>query len=136
VRNFVTKSWNRTSRENAFTVDTLMNCPACHSESIRRSRRRSALDYLFSAATLLPWRCMSCEARFHARAVPIHNLYYAHCPICGNADLQRIAPEHVSGIASALWKILKLPAMRCDPCRHKFFTLRPLQRRKGGAAAV
>jgi DNA-directed RNA polymerase subunit RPC12/RpoP len=136
VRKFVTKSWNGTSRENTFTIDTLMNCPACHSEWIRRSRRRSALDYLFSVASVLPWRCMSCRRRFRARAVPIHYLFYAHCPICGNVDLQRIAPVHVPGIASALWRILKLPAMRCEFCRHKFFTLRPLLRRKDGVAAV
>jgi DNA-directed RNA polymerase subunit RPC12/RpoP len=79
---------------------------------------------------------MTCEARFHARAIPIRHLFYARCPICGNADLQRISSEHVPGIASALWRILKLPAMRCEPCRHKFFTVRPLQRGKDDAAAV
>jgi hypothetical protein len=113
-----------------------MNCPVCQSELIRRSRRRSPLDYLFSVASVVPWRCMSCEARFHARAIPIRHLFYAHCSLCGNLDLQRIARDHVPGMASSLWRFLRLPALRCEPCRHKFFSLRPLHRRKSDAAAI
>jgi len=130
------RHWSGKFFHYPYAIYTLMNCPACHSELIRRSRRQSALDYLFSAANVLPWRCMSCEARFHARAIPVHHLFYAHCPVCGNLDLQRIPPDHVHGMASSLWRILRLSALRCEPCRHKFFTLRPLQRGKGGGAAV
>jgi hypothetical protein len=56
------------------------------------------------------------------------SLIYAHCSICGNLDLQRIAPERVDGATSMLGRILGIPALRCVPCRHKFFSVRPLRR--------
>jgi hypothetical protein len=83
------------------------------------------MDYLFSSADILPWRCEACESRFHARPVPFRISLYAHCSICGSADLQRIAPEHVPGWSAFLGRLLGLPSLRCDPCRHKFFSLRP-----------
>jgi hypothetical protein len=52
---------------------------------------------------------------------------YAHCRICGNLELQRISPQHVPGATSIIGRILGLPALRCDPCRHKFFSVRPLR---------
>jgi len=102
-----------------------MNCPACQAAACRRSRRRSASDYLFSTVGVVPWRCRSCEIRFHARAIPLRYLFYARCRICGNLELQRISPEKVAGVLSRLGRWLKLPAVRCAPCRHKFFSLRP-----------
>jgi len=101
-----------------------MNCPACQAAA-RRSRRRSASEYLFSAVGVVPWRCISCEIRFHGRAIPLRYLLYARCGICGNLELQRISPAKVAGLLSALGRWLKLPAVRCAPCRHKFFSLRP-----------
>jgi hypothetical protein len=83
------------------------------------------MDYLFSAADILPWRCEACESRFHARPAPFRVSLYAHCSLCGSADLQRIAPEHVPGWSAFLGRLCGLPSLRCDPCRHKFFSLRP-----------
>src|SRR5262249_6188597 len=80
--------------------NTPLTCPSCRSLKTRRSRRRSALDYLLSVTGVLPWRCEECEARFYARVVPMRNFFYAHCGICGNLELRRIAPEHVSGLSS------------------------------------
>jgi hypothetical protein len=79
-----------------------------------------------SVAGLVPWRCEVCELRFYARAFPLQHHYYAHCRRCGNLDLKRIAPEFVPGSMAWAGKLLHLPAMRCEPCRNKFFTLRPL----------
>jgi hypothetical protein len=110
-------------------------CPSCHTAKIRRSRRRSAADYLFSAAGFLPWRCVGCEGRFRARPSPLRNIVYAHCRICGNLELQRISPELVSGMMSFLGLLLGVPALRCEPCRHKFFSVRPLRREAPVAAA-
>src|SRR6266481_8534288 len=104
-----------------------ISCPACHTSSIRRSKRRSVRDFLFSAAGVLPWRCKTCQTRFHARLLPLRILFYAHCANCGNLKLQRISAEHVPGAAAALGRILRLPALRCDPCRRKFFSVRPLR---------
>ncbi|HXX44065.1 MAG TPA: hypothetical protein VEJ38_05010 [Candidatus Acidoferrales bacterium] len=54
---------------------------------------------------------------------------YAHCPRCGNFDLDHIARDRVGpGLWPTLQRFLGLPAYRCDPCREKFFTLRPYRR--------
>ena len=104
-----------------------MTCPNCHGSDSRRSRRRSAKDYLFSVVGVLPWRCSECETRFYERAFPLRHLFYAHCAICGNFDLQRIAPERIPGLLPVVGRFLRLPALRCEPCRHKFFSVRPLK---------
>src|SRR5271168_5289726 len=103
-----------------------MNCPACQAAACRRSRRRSVSEYLFSAVGVIPWRCTNCETRFHARAIPLRHLLYTRCSICGNLELQRIATGKVLGITSVVGRWLRLPAARCVPCRHNFFSLRPI----------
>jgi hypothetical protein len=85
---------------------------------------------------ILPWRCASCEARFRARRIPFRRLLFAHCRICGNPKLQRIASEHVPGQASFLARIVGVPAFRCVPCRYKFFSIRPLWHARHKEAAV
>jgi hypothetical protein len=94
------------------------------------------LDYLFSLAGILPWRCESCAVRFHARLMPFRTFLYAHCGICGNLELQRIAAEHVPGVTATLGRMLGLPALRCEPCRHKFFSVRPLRREEPAVTAT
>jgi hypothetical protein len=66
----------------------------------------------------------------------MRNLYYAHCGICGNLELQRISGKHVPGIGSIIGRVLRVPALRCELCRHKFFSLRPLLREKGQVEAA
>jgi hypothetical protein len=102
-----------------------MTCPICKHLVCKRSRRRSTKDFLLSAAGLLPWRCAGCESRFYAMAVPLSHFLYAHCARCGNFDLQRIPGEHVYGYFSKAGQVLRMPAFRCDPCRHNFFSMRP-----------
>jgi hypothetical protein len=94
------------------------------------------LDYLFSVAGILPWRCQSCATRFHARLMPFRTFFYAHCGICGNLELQRIAAGRVPGATATLWRMLGLPALRCEPCRHKFFSVRPLRHEERSVAAA
>jgi len=84
-------------------------------------------DYLFGFAGSLPWRCGSCALRFYARPMPFRTFLYAHCRICGNLELQRISAERMQGIMPILGRILGIPALRCEPCRHKFFSMRPLR---------
>jgi hypothetical protein len=86
------------------------------------------MDHVFGFAGMLPWRCGACEVRFYARAVPVRNHFYARCGICGNLELQRIAAEHVPGMIAMFWRVLRIPALRCEPCRHKFFSVKPLMR--------
>lgn len=59
--------------------------------------------------------------------MPKHHWRYAHCSICGNLDLKRISPEYVPGFMGAVGRLLGLPSLRCEPCRHKFFSVRPIK---------
>jgi hypothetical protein len=102
-------------------------CPACGSSSCRRSRRRGFADIASGVLGLIPWRCLRCELRFRARPLPVSHWRYAHFSICGNLDLQRISPEYVPGTLGFIGRLLGLPSLRCDPCRHKFFSIRPLK---------
>jgi hypothetical protein len=52
---------------------------------------------------------------------------HAHCPRCGNLELQHIAKEWVErGMLRWVFRLLDAPAYRCDPCRLRFFSLWPL----------
>src|SRR5437773_7686717 len=90
-------------------------CPACRSSRIRRSRRRTLVEYLLGIAGILPWRCELCETRFRARRAPFRHLIFAHCRICGYLELQRISEVYVPGRASIFGSILGVPAFRCVP---------------------
>lgn len=51
------------------------------------------------------------------------HLLSAHCAICGNLELKRISGDYATGWFAPLWRALGVPAFRCIPCRHKFFSL-------------
>jgi hypothetical protein len=68
-----------------------------------------------------------CETRFYARAITLGDALRAHCPICGNPDLKRIAAEHVEGTFAFVWRGLSIPAYRCEPCRYKYFSILPFR---------
>jgi len=106
-----------------------MICPQCRSAFCFRSHRSGFVDWLFSGFGLRPWRCRACDMRFRARHVAISFVYYAHCPKCGNFDLERVGRDRVEeGTLLFLKRTLGFPAFRCDPCRHKFFSIRPFRR--------
>jgi len=105
-----------------------MVCPACNSAECRRSRRRSWFDYLASVVGSIPWRCSRCGKRFRSRTTPLVKLLSAHCSICGNIEVKRISADLVEGLGARLWRSLGVPAFRCIPCRHKFFTLLPISK--------
>jgi hypothetical protein len=102
-----------------------MTCPICKGVEARRSRRQNATDYVLSVVGVYPWRCKDCRARFYARLMPLGDSLHAHCPICGNMGLKRIAPEHVDAAMAWVWRWLQIPAYRCEPCRHKYFSVLP-----------
>jgi len=103
-----------------------MICPRCRSGNCFRSRRSGVFDTLISAFGLLPWRCQTCDKRFFAGRVAWPFLRYAHCPRCGNFDLEHIPRNRVEhGTLVALKRFLGFPAYRCDPCRQRFFSVLP-----------
>jgi hypothetical protein len=63
--------------------------------------------------------------------MPLSDSMHAHCPICGNLELKRIASNLVDSPMSFLWGWLRVPAYRCEPCRHKYFSLLPQGNGKG-----
>src|ERR1700675_903560 len=95
-------------RENFSEVPGLL-CPACHSDSPRRSRRTGVKDYMVGITLLRPWRCRGCDLRFYAWAAPITYVGYVHCGMCGNMDLQRISSEHGAGTMAWLFRLLRFP---------------------------
>jgi hypothetical protein len=104
-------------------------CPHCHGGSCRRSQRRGVRDRFWSLFGLRPWRCRTCNERFYAWLVPAEYVILVHCSRCGNLDLQRVSRERVTGdIFSGVKRLLHVPAYRCDPCRRRFFSLRPYRR--------
>jgi hypothetical protein len=106
-----------------------MICPQCRSADCFRSRRSGLFDFLASVTPLRPWRCQACDLRFYAKNVALPFAHYAHCPKCGNFDLQHIARARVEkGTLIFLKRLVGFPAYRCDPCREKFFSLLPFRR--------
>ena len=103
-------------------------CPECRSDSPRRSRRGTVKDYVVGVARLRPWRCRVCESRFYAWATPIGYVWYVHCGMCGNLDVQRISSDHGMGMLAWVYRLLRAPAYRCAPCRNRFFSFRMYRR--------
>lgn len=105
-----------------------MICPQCRSGECYRSHRSGFRDFLFTLWGCRPWRCLTCEFRFYAREVALRFIQVAHCPKCGNFDLERISRERVDeGTLLFAKRLLKFRAYRCDPCRERFFSIRPLR---------
>src|SRR6267154_3903633 len=107
---------------------TLMVCPVCNSAECRRSRRRTLLDYFARVVGSVPWRCSRCSRRLRSRTTPLAHSLVAHCAICGNIEVKRVASDLADGFAAPLWRTLGVPAFRCIPCRHKFFSVLPLSK--------
>lgn len=107
----------------------MMICPQCRSADCFRSHRGGAIDYLWTIVGMRPWRCHTCDRRFYGRRVALSFSRYAHCPQCGNFNLEHISGDRVErGNLIALKRWLSFPAYRCDPCRQRFFSVLPFRR--------
>jgi hypothetical protein len=106
-----------------------MICPQCRSGDCFRSHRNGAADLLGTVLGVRPWRCHTCDKRFYAVRVALSFSCYAHCPKCGNLNLEHISGERVDkGTLVGLKRWLRFPAYRCDPCRQRFFSVLPFRR--------
>jgi hypothetical protein len=52
----------------------------------------------------------------------------AHCDRCGSFDLQRISRDVVQRWNSWFFRLARVPAYRCPPCRNRFFSVLPRRR--------
>jgi predicted Zn-ribbon and HTH transcriptional regulator len=51
----------------------MMNCPRCHSERVRRSKRKGILERrILSMLFVRPFRCGSCGYRFFRWSIPVN----------------------------------------------------------------
>ena len=106
-----------------------MICPQCRSAACFRSHRSGVVDFVFTLAGSRPWRCHTCDRRFYAWRVALCFSLFAHCPRCGNFDLDHISRERVeNGSGAFVKRLLRFPAYRCDPCRERFFSIRPFRK--------
>jgi len=106
-----------------------MICPQCRSADCFRSHRSGVLDFAFTLAGCRPWRCHTCDRRFYSWRVALSFACFAHCPRCGNFDLDHISRERVEyGAMLFVKRLLHFPAYRCDPCRERFFSIRPFRK--------
>ncbi len=102
-----------------------MICPQCRSADCFRSHRSGPIDFAFTLAGARPWRCHTCDRRFYAWRVAFWFCRFAHCPRCGNFDLDHISRDRVDeGSLLFAKRLLHFPAYRCDPCRERFFSIR------------
>ena len=98
-----------------------MVCPSCGQHECVRLHRRGFLDHAMQLAALKPWRCMRCRQRFYARKVARELMRYAHCPKCGNFELQHVESSSLArGFAATVFRTLRASAYRCDGCELTF----------------
>jgi hypothetical protein len=103
-----------------------MICPECQKNACRRSRRHGVIDAVCLFFGLRPWRCLACHRRFYAWATPVRYALYVHCARCGNLSPDRFPAKSLErNKLLARWGV---PAYRCDPCRNRFLSLRPMAR--------
>ena len=102
-----------------------MICPRCLSVRCRLSSRRTAIDRTVELLGLRLWCCGRCEDRFYTCSVALRFMYLAHCGRCGNFDLQRIGRNYVKGWFAWPLRMMRASAYRCEPCRNRFFSIRP-----------
>ena len=101
-----------------------MVCPFCGQNECVRLHRRGFLDQAMRLAALKPWRCMRCRQRFYARKVARELMRYAHCPQCGNFELQHVESSEVRPrLATAILRKLHAAAYRCEVCELNFHSL-------------
>lgn len=103
-----------------------MICPSCGWHDCARSERRGFRDRLATWIVLRPWRCMKCKRRFYARKVAWELTGHAHCPRCGNLELESVSRERAGkGKLAQVFYLMGFSAYRCDGCRVSFYSLRP-----------
>jgi uncharacterized protein with PIN domain len=73
--------------------------------------------------------------RFRAWTVSMPFIRFAHCPKCGNLEVQRISAEHEAGRLGFLWRTMHIAFYRCPSCRQHFFSVLPRMNKESAQSA-
>lgn len=105
-------------------------CPKCNSRDVRLSRKKGALRNLLNFLGIYNFRCEACDHGFRSNINRIAMVVYAKCPTCHRMDLSRWMLEYYS---PGWWTRAMLTAgakpVRCEYCRHNFWSFRFIRER-------
>jgi DNA-directed RNA polymerase subunit RPC12/RpoP len=107
----------------------VISCSHCGSQSLRRSRRQSWIEYVNMIAGIYPFRCLDCNERSWVGIWLFSRLLYAKCPKCLGLELGGWPKRHYH---LSFWRNLLSTfgahRYRCKRCRYNFLSFRPRQR--------
>lgn len=103
----------------------LITCSRCGSESVRTSRSRSLSGKALNLVGIFPFRCLDCDHRFRASIWRAGQMLYAKCTRCHRMDLSKWNTDHYNPpFATRLAVACGAKAVRCEYCRHNFWSFR------------
>jgi endogenous inhibitor of DNA gyrase (YacG/DUF329 family) len=83
------------------------------------------MRHLFRWFGIYMFKCDDCEHRFKAVIYRPKNLFFAKCSRCHRMDLSRWTREYYSpGLVTRVMLALGAKAVRCEYCRHNFWSFR------------
>ena len=96
-------------------------CPSCGASKFRISKARGLWEHIAQLVGYNPFRCTTCEQRFHIRIWSFQHLIYAKCPRCHRMDLSRWSTTRYNASAGTNIRIaLGAKPVRCEYCRCNF----------------
>lgn len=108
----------------------VLSCPKCGSDEVRLSRRRFALRRFLQLFGIYHFRCDSCSHLFRDNIHNLRSLPYAKCPSCHRMDLSRWSREYYSPTFLTRFMLgLGAKPVRCEYCRHNFWSFRLVKER-------
>ncbi len=106
----------------------LITCSRCGSDSVRSSRSRSVSGKALNLIGIFPFRCLDCDHRFRASIWWARQMLYAKCPCCHRLDLSKWNTDHYNPPpGTRLAVAFGAKAVRCEYCRHNFWSYRRIK---------
>jgi len=103
----------------------LITCSRCGSESVRTSRSRSLSGKVLNVLGIFAFRCLDCDHRFRASIWRARQMLYAKCTRCHRLDLSKWNTDHYNPpFGTRLAVACGAKPVRCDYCRHNFWSFR------------
>ena len=94
------------------------------------SRSRSLTGALRSLLGFYGFRCLDCDHSFCASIWPLRYALYAKCPRCHRLDLSKWNTSHYRPpFTTSLAVACGAKPVRCEYCRHNFWSFRPIKMR-------